>query len=78
MTTTNEMVTGRLATLTDADIESLRTEAVCAGDALQVALCEQALGGLVWDHDRSAWTRCPPDSDARRKCAEAIADAAGR
>ncbi len=47
-------------TITNSQIETLRTEAAAAGDAEQVSLCDRALDG---------------DTDARQQCAEAIDDA---
>lgn len=49
--------------ITDEQIEALRYEAGIAGDAEQVRICRAALAG---------------DEDARRECAEVIAEAAGR
>lgn len=46
--------------ITDAQIETLRTEAGAAGDRAQVALCTAALNG---------------DTAAREACAEVIAEA---
>lgn len=40
-------------TITDAQIEALRTEAAAAGDDAQVALCDAALAG-----DETARARC--------------------
>lgn len=47
-------------TATDEQIDQLRVEAGAAGDLAQANLCSQALAG---------------DSDARRVCADVIADA---
>ncbi len=47
-------------TITDSQIETLRTEAAAAGDAEQVGLCDRALDG---------------DTGARQQCAEVIDDA---
>lgn len=48
-------------TVTNEQIDALRTEAGTAGDAAQVALCERALAG---------------DEEAREECARVIAEAA--
>ena len=72
--------------VTDEQIESLRTAAGQAGDLLQVAICNRALGedsrNVVVDLDsdeRAKLDRRWPDrAAARRECADVIADAAGR
>lgn len=48
-------------TVTNEQIDALRTEAGTAGDTAQVALCERALAG---------------DEEAREECARVIAEAA--
>lgn len=50
-------------TITDTQIEQLRTEAGQAGDHLQVAICDRAIEG---------------DEQTRAECARVIADAAAQ
>jgi hypothetical protein len=57
--------------ITDSQIQDLRTEALMAGDAAQVELCNIALG---WAPEVSGVTR----ESARRECARVIRDAAAQ
>lgn len=75
--------------ITDAQIETLRTEAGEAGDDLQVALCDIALGGaptrrgqraLLADYPALASDETPEPSSvewARAECERVIAEGQG-
>jgi hypothetical protein len=58
--TWKQVVSQREKTMTDREIESLRTSAGSAGDEKQVKLCDKALNG---------------QKKARLACAEVLADA---
>jgi hypothetical protein len=73
-----------LETLTDAQIDSLRTAAGSAGDAMMAAICQLALEGTVRDdyeglhyaeHNR---LRRMSQTEARAAVVEAIRDAEGQ
>jgi hypothetical protein len=65
-------------TLTDAQIERLRVEAAEAGDLLQVALCDRAMGLTPYrvpDEEICRQAMKVSKADARIECARVIADA---
>jgi hypothetical protein len=76
-------VTRMRESITNEEIEALKTSAGAAGDLVQVAVCEMALGETVSDldeHDAYRFERLDLDGSqerARAACLAVLADAEG-